>query len=170
MDDHRRERLAKATSSLQSWLDPLTFTDLHRRDVTALLTEQVVLWGRAHRFVIRQQVPSTATRLSRRGHPWPGVLDLACIHASGQNIAIEIDAGNKTWSIQKLAAEAQAGRLAIWVKWGGPVDLTLVPDTIGLVEVRAERTRRGNATLYRRVAHAKYLRTAEDELASAHLA
>jgi len=45
MDDKHRHRLTRATSSLREWLDPLAFTDLHRSDVTALLTEHVVAWA-----------------------------------------------------------------------------------------------------------------------------
>ena len=124
MDDEHRQRLARATRSLSEWLDPLAFTELHRSDVTALLTEHIVNWARSHRFRIRQQMRSTTIQ-GRPGLRAAGaILDLACIHPSGQQSAIELDGDNKVWSIEKLAAEAETGRLAIWVKWGRPANLT----------------------------------------------
>src|SRR5690606_11999449 len=107
MDDDHRQRVTRATRSLQAWLDPLAFTDLHRSDVTALVTEHVVAWARTNGFLIRTQVPSIATRPSSTGQQWRGRLDLACIRPGGQKIAIEIDASNKLWSIHKLTLEAR---------------------------------------------------------------
>jgi hypothetical protein len=110
--------------------------------------------------------PPTATD---HGHPRPTgcargyrLLDLACIHPSGQKIAIEVDGDNNIWSIEKLAAEADTGKLAIWVKWGRPANLILVPDTIGVVEVRAEPTRLGPDLVYSRQAHAFFAREPAD--------
>jgi hypothetical protein len=54
-------------------------------------------------------------------------------------LAIEIDRGTKRQSLDKLIAEAEAGALAIWVRWSGWSSIP-VPPSIGLVELRAVRT------------------------------
>ena len=51
-------------------------------------------------------------------------------------MAVEIDRAGKQWSLDKLAHEAERGAIALWVKWGGPSRL-LVPENVGLVELRA---------------------------------
>src|SRR6476661_8409807 len=137
MDDVRRRQLARATSSLQAWLDRLEFVGLSRQVVTATITAEVVAWAKAHRFDTRQEVEAVAKKRKPYGRNI-GLLDVACTHPSGQQLAIEVDFTNKIWSIEKLAAEADAGKLAIWVKWGGPASLSLIPEKIGVVELHAD--------------------------------
>lgn len=48
---------------------------------------------------------------------------------------------NNLWSVEKLAAEAATGKLAIWMKWGRPVNLIVIPEKVGIVEIRTDRTR-----------------------------
>ncbi|MFG1771735.1 hypothetical protein ACGFIX_19350 [Nocardia salmonicida] len=49
---------------------------------------------------------------------------------------VEIDRANKRWSLDKLVAEADAGNIALWVRWRGAT-LIEVPSTVGLVDIRA---------------------------------
>ncbi|HEY3691113.1 MAG TPA: hypothetical protein VGL46_12540 [Pseudonocardiaceae bacterium] len=49
-------------------------------------------------------------------------------------MAIEIDRDGKTWSLQKLQAEADAGRVALWVRWHGRTQAE-IPDSVGLVDI-----------------------------------
>ena len=53
-------------------------------------------------------------------------------------IAVEIDRGNKQWSLTKLGAEVDAGNIALWVRWKGDTIIP-VPASIGLVDIRATR-------------------------------
>src|SRR5262245_43291463 len=100
MDDRRQEQLARATSSLREWLAQVRFTDLSRSTVTELLTERVVSWGKSHGFEVRTEVEAVATKRKPYGRHI-GLLDVLCVHPSGQQIAVEIDNTNKVWSIEK---------------------------------------------------------------------
>jgi hypothetical protein len=156
MDERRQQSLARATDSLRSWLAPLEFPPLPRAEVTALVTAQIAEWAQSYRFEVTQQVKAIATRRRRYGRTQNGWLDLECRHRSGMTVAIEIDFANKFWSIEKLAAEADAGKLAIWVKWGGPVALSLIPEKIGVVELRADWSKQDGEGRYHREAHASF--------------
>lgn len=41
------------------------------------------------------------------------------------HITIEIDRGNKVWSVTKLIESTEAGSIACWIKWGNPIDKNL---------------------------------------------
>ena len=149
MYDQRRQRLDRATSSLREWLALVTFRDLSRSAVTEHLTAQVVAWAEAHGFEARTEVEAVATKRKPYGRNI-GVLDVLCTHRTGQQVAVEIDHTNKVWSIEKLAAEADNGKLAIWVKWGSPASLSLIPEKVGVVELAAEWTNRAGHVMYSR--------------------
>jgi hypothetical protein len=147
MDDQRQQQLTRATSSLREWLAQIHFVDLSRSAVTELLTDHVAAWGRSHGFDIQTEVEGVATKRKSYGRHI-GLLDVLCTHRSGQQIAVEIDNTNKVWSIEKLAAEADSGKLAIWVKWGAPASLSLIPEKIGVVELAAEWINRAGHVMY----------------------
>src|SRR5689334_13896338 len=90
MDDLKRQQLARATSSLQDWLDRIEFADLSRPVVTATITAEVVAWAKSHRFETRQEAEAVATKRKPYGRN-VGLLDVVCTHPSGQQIAIEVD-------------------------------------------------------------------------------
>ena len=151
IDEDRYRQLVRATDSLQEWLAPLEFTDLSRSAVTEAITAQAVAWAMSHGFVVSQDVEAVATK--RRPHNRHiGLLDIACEHPSGQQLAIEVDFANRVWSVEKLAAEADAGKLALWVKWGGPASLSLIPEKIGVVEINVSWTNKAGHTVYSRQA------------------
>ncbi|MDQ7910204.1 hypothetical protein RB614_37485 [Phytohabitans sp. ZYX-F-186] len=140
MDDHaRHRRLTNATSSLAGWLAPLAF-DLTAAEVTSLLTVEVARWAEQYQFACDREVPSRYTRTSRRGFEWPGLIDIVGRHPNGVKLAIEIDRHTKRRSLDKLIAEAEAGAVAIWVRWFGQSTI-VVPPTVGLVELRVRRVR-----------------------------
>jgi len=126
VDEERYQQLVRATGSLQEWLSPLTFADLSRSAATSLIAEHAMAWARWHGFVVRTEVEAIASRLRPRDHRI-GALAIAGEHPAGRQLAIEIDPVNRIWSIEKLAAEADAGKFAFWIKWGAPVTLSLVP-------------------------------------------
>ena len=49
-------------------------------------------------------------------------------------IAIEIDRGNKTWSIRKLMHAVSQGYVALWIKWGLPVSSD-IPAEIAVINI-----------------------------------
>jgi hypothetical protein len=135
MSTRETDRLKRATESLQRHLDPVEFADLNGPQVTTLIRDLVAVWAQSYGFISDTEKRSLATRTKHTGHRWPGFLNVIGTHPSGLRLAIEIDRTNKAWSIEKLAAEAHQGAVAIWVKWGAPTGLSLIPPTVGVVEL-----------------------------------
>ncbi|AEV86247.1 hypothetical protein ACWT_5230 [Actinoplanes sp. SE50] len=106
--------------ALTAWLERLSFTDLPEAEATARIIDAVVAWGAAQRWRVYRRAPSVV--------PMPpplhgnSVLDVACARPGGAApIAIEVDRLDRQRTVDKLLAEAAAGRVAIWVRWGtGP--------------------------------------------------
>jgi hypothetical protein len=74
-----------------------------------------------------------------------GRIDVFGVHPSGVSVAVEIDRASNQWSIEKLNRQAEQGIVALWVKWGGPSRI-VVPNTIGLIELRARYRRTSDGT------------------------
>ncbi|WP_127937466.1 hypothetical protein [Nonomuraea polychroma] len=126
-------RAQRAGQSLSRWLAPLAFTDWSAARVTSELTRAIVAWGVNHRWRVRCEVPSLAGLPG--AHPdRPGYLDVVCERLDGPPIAIEIDQQDKPWSLRKLLAEAGAGVVPVWVRWGEP-GTRPVPAPVALVEI-----------------------------------
>ncbi|MET0423316.1 MAG: hypothetical protein ABW046_05550 [Actinoplanes sp.] len=109
----------RTAESLAAWLAGLTFADLPENLVTAQLIDAIVAWGESQGWRVYRRAPSVVPLPA----PLKGnsVLDVACARPAGQPIAIEVDRLDRQRTVDKLLAEAAAGRLAIWVRWGaGP--------------------------------------------------
>jgi hypothetical protein len=124
--------------TLQRWLAGLHFTDLTEPQATARIVDAVTAWGESQGWRIYRRAPSV--------FPLPpplkgnSVLDVACARPGGQPIAVEVDRLDRQRTVDKLLAEAAAGRLAIWVRWGaGPFRPPPMP--LHLVTREAARTR-----------------------------
>jgi hypothetical protein len=133
MDDGTR-----TAQSLARWLNSLTFADLSTDQAQARIIDAVAEWGADQGWRVYRRAPSV--------FPLPppltgnSVLDVACARRSGQPIAVEVDRRDRQRTVDKLLAEAAAGRLAIWVRWGtGP--FTAPPMPVHLVTREAARTR-----------------------------
>lgn len=141
-------RSSRAAESLTRWLVPLTFTDWSAPRVTAALTRGVVDWGVAHGWRVRREVPSIAGLPG--SHPdRPGYLDVVCERLGAPPIAVEIDRTDKQWSSRKLLCEADAGAVAVWVRWGSP-RTWIVPHPVALVDIPTTRRRVSGRLLYSR--------------------
>lgn len=141
-------RSTRAAESLTRWLAPLSFTDWSAPRVTSTLTQGVVDWGVAHCWRVRREVPSIAGLPG--AHPdRPGYLDVVCERLDGPPIAIEIDRTDKQWSARKLLCEADAGVVAVWVRWGSP-RTWIVPHPVALVDILTTRRRVSGRLLYSR--------------------
>ena len=79
-----------------------------------------------------------------------GLLDVLCTHSSGRQIAVEIDNTNTVWSIEKLAAEADSGKSAIWVKWGARPGCRSSPEKVGVVELPVAWANQAGHVVYSR--------------------
>ncbi|MBG0562932.1 hypothetical protein [Actinoplanes aureus] len=105
--------------SLAAWLDRLTFADLTADQATARIVDAVADWGAAQGWRVYRRAPSVfPLPPPLRGN---SVLDVACARPGAAPIAIEVDRLDRQRTVDKLLAEAAAGRVAIWVRWGtGP--------------------------------------------------
>jgi hypothetical protein len=124
--------------SLASWLDALTFADLTTEQVTARLHDEVAGWAEARGWRVYRRAPSVfPLPPPLRGH---SVVDVACARPQAQPIVVEVDRLERRRTVDKLLAEAAAGRLAILVRWGsGPFEPPPLP--VHLVTKEAARQR-----------------------------
>lgn len=107
----------RAAVSLAGWLDRLTFADLPTGDVTERIIEAVVAWARGQGWRVYRRARSVLPLpppMSRQ----QSVLDVACARPDGPPVVVEIDHTDRRRTIDKLLAEAAAGRIPIWVRWG----------------------------------------------------
>jgi hypothetical protein len=141
-------RSSRAAESLTKWLGPLTFTDWSAPRVTAALTRGVLDWGAAHGWRVRREVPSIAG-LPGAHSDRPGYLDVVCERLGAPPIAIEIDRTDKQWSSRKLLSEADAGAVAVWVRWGSP-RTWIVPHPVALVDIPTTCRRLAGRLVYSR--------------------
>jgi hypothetical protein len=129
----------RTARSLAAWLDALHFTELTSDQATARILDAVAGWGEAQGWRVYRRAPSV--------FPLPpplqgnSVLDVACARPGAQPLAVEVDRLDRQRTVDKLLAEAAAGRIAVWVRWGaGP--FTAPPLPVHMV-TRAAARRRG---------------------------
>lgn len=108
---------AEVTASLAGWLDLVTFVDLDTDQVTARLIDEVVGWGRGQGWRVYRRAASVVP-LPPPMERQRSVLDVACARMVGPPVVVEIDHTDRRRTVDKLVAEAAAGRIAIWLRWG----------------------------------------------------
>ena len=109
----------RTAQSLADWLDAVHFAELSHDQATARLIDAIAGWAESRAWRVYRRAPSVfPLPPPLRGH---SVLDVACARPAGPPIAIEVDRLDRPRTVDKLLAEAAAGRVAIWVRWGaGP--------------------------------------------------
>ncbi|HLL69734.1 MAG TPA: hypothetical protein VK453_29070 [Micromonosporaceae bacterium] len=123
------ERVAAA---LVDRLAGLTFVDKTADEVTALLIDAAAAWAAEQGWRVYRRAASVLPLPPPYAHQ-RSTVDLACARPHGAPIVIEFDRTNRQRSIDKLLAEAAAGRVAIWVRWNSrriepaPPPIWLVP-------------------------------------------
>ncbi|MEU4423511.1 hypothetical protein AB0F81_23025 [Actinoplanes sp. NPDC024001] len=112
--------------SLAAWLDRLTFADLTAEQATARIVDAIADWADWQGWRVYRRAPSVfPLPPPLRGN---SVLDVACARPGAAPIAIEVDRLDRQRTVDKLLAEAAAGRVAIWVRWGaGPFEPPPLP-------------------------------------------
>ncbi|MEU4619770.1 hypothetical protein AB0G04_07310 [Actinoplanes sp. NPDC023801] len=105
--------------SLTEWLDQLTFAELPEADAAARIADSVQRWAQWQGWRVYRRAPSVfPLPPPLRGN---SVIDVACARPGAPPLAIEIDRTDRQRTVDKLLAEAAAGRVALWVRWGvGP--------------------------------------------------
>jgi hypothetical protein len=127
---------------LTAWLDQLIFADLATDEVTALVIDTVAEWGAGRGWRVYRRAPSVMTLPPplERQH---SVVDVAFARPDGPPLVVEIDHTDRGRTVDKLLAEAQAGRIAIWVRWGtGPFRPPPMPVQMATLEVTRRSGRR----------------------------
>lgn len=127
---------------LTEWLDRLLFADLSTDEVTARVIDAVDAWGAAQGWRVYRRAPSVL-RLPPPMDRQHSVVDVAFARPDGPPLVVEVDHTDRTRTVDKLLAEAQAGRIAIWVRWGtGPFRAPPMPVQLATLEVIRRSGRR----------------------------
>jgi hypothetical protein len=104
-------------ASLAARLDELTFVDLTGDEATARIIDAVAAWADGNGWRVYRRAPSVVT-LPPPMDRQHSVLDVACARPDAPPVVVEVDGTDRRRTVDKLIAEAQAGRVAIWVRWG----------------------------------------------------
>ena len=84
--------------------------------VTRQITDVVLTWALARGWTPR--VEARVEAMTVAGSSKLGYVDVL-VHRPGEpDLAVEIDSGDKPWSVDKLQYVAAAGMQAIWIRWG----------------------------------------------------
>jgi hypothetical protein len=141
----------QVAASLAARISELTFVDQGADEVTALLVEAVAAWGRDQRWRVYRKAPSVLP-LPPPYEKRHSSVDVACARPTGAPIVVEVDRTDRRRTVDKLLAEAEAGRIAIWVRWGTG-GFTAPPPPIRMVTcpVTARRGPVGQGRLFSRL-------------------
>ena len=127
---------------LTGWLDQLIFADLATDEVTARIIDTVAEWGAGQGWRVYRRAPSVMT-LPPPMDRQHSVVDVAFARPDGPPLVVEVDHTDRSRTVDKLLAEAQAGRIAIWVRWGtGPFQAPPMPVQMATLEVTRRSGRR----------------------------
>ena len=140
----------RVAASLAHRLDGLTFVDLTTDQVTARLVDAVAEWATGEGWRVYRRAASVVPLpppLSGR----QSVLDVACARPDRPPVVVEVDHTDRRRTVEKLLAEAEAGRVPIWLRWGVP-GFTAPPAPIRMVTVEVSRRNgpAGHGRLYSR--------------------
>lgn len=124
---------------LEAWLARLTFADLTQDEVTARIIDAVAAWGAEQGWRVYRRAPSVVT-LPPPMDKQHSVLDVALARPGAPPVVVEVDHTDRKRTIEKLCAEAEAGRVAVWVRWG-PGRFTDPPAPIRMVTLPVTRQR-----------------------------
>jgi len=108
--------MTDVAASLAKRIEELTFLDRTADEVTAVLIDTVVEWATAQNWRVYRRARSVV--------PLPpplqgrfSTLDVACARPSGPPVVVEVDRTDRRRTLDKLRAEAGAGRVALWLRW-----------------------------------------------------
>lgn len=120
-------------ASLAGWLGTVPIANQEATAVTETLVNAVAAWGRSKGWRVYLRAPSVLPLPPPFAHRH-SVVDVGCARASAPPVVIEVDRSDRQRTIDKLVAEARAGRVALWVRWGkGP--FVAPPPSVHLVPV-----------------------------------
>ncbi|SCG37604.1 hypothetical protein [Micromonospora humi] len=123
--------------SLAHRLDRLTFEDLSTDQVTTRLVDAVVEWATGEGWRVYRRAASVLP-LPPPMEGRQSVLDVACARPDRPPVVVEVDHTDRRRTVEKLLAEAEAGRIPIWLRWGVP-GFAAPPAPIRMVTVEVSR-------------------------------
>ena len=107
----------RVAGSLAARLGALTFLDRTADDVTDLLIATVAEWATGQGWRVYRRARSVVPLPPPYENRF-STLDVACARPAGPPVVIEVDRTDRRRTVEKLLAEAAAGRVAVWVRWG----------------------------------------------------
>jgi hypothetical protein len=116
----------------------LTFAGLTQDEVTGRIIDEVAAWGSAQGWRVYRRAPSVV-RLPPPMDKQHSVVDVALARPAAPPIVVEVDHTDRRRTVDKLLAEAGAGRVAVWVRWG-PGRIAEPPAPIHLVALPVTRS------------------------------
>ncbi len=103
----------------------------NRNKGTELLTSSIESFALNEGFECEKEV---FLGLKRKTDGHKGLIDIVIRRPNGIRYAIEIDSGNKKWSIEKLLYAHKIGYVPIWVRWCAKIDIQ-IPAIINLIDL-----------------------------------
>jgi hypothetical protein len=140
----------RVAASLAEWFERLTFADLTTDEVTARVIDSVVAWADGQGWRVYRRAASVMSLPPPYSQRY-SVLDVACARPVGPPIVIEVDRAYRRRTVDKLLAEAERGRIPIWVRWGTRrSEAPLPPVRIVTCAVTSRRGLAGTVSLHSR--------------------
>jgi hypothetical protein len=136
---------------VQGIADNLLCREMNTKTFTRALTKGLCTLIADRMGKARTEYKLDITRTLKSGKEYSGYIDIFANFPDNSKLAIEIDRGNKLWSLEKLAFSADVLQAqAIWIRWRGEIkvqsigavrfiDLTLIGNHVQ--RICAARTR-----------------------------
>jgi hypothetical protein len=132
----RAQESHRVAASLADRIATLTFADRPAEEVTALIVDSIAAWAADNGWRVYRGAASVLPLPPPFQHR-RSTLDIAIARPSGAPVVVEVDQTDRRRTVEKLLAEAAAGRIAIWVRWGlsgfvpppSPVAMVTLPVT-----------------------------------------
>lgn len=115
-------------AELRSYASLIHLSTLGRAQGTQGLIQFLRSWARSRSLFCELEVNLGATRVLRSGYLYRGYLDIVI----DRWLAIEVDSGNKRWSLTKLEDAQRRGYVPVWIRWRSPQKLH-VPSSVRLI-------------------------------------
>ncbi|BCJ65810.1 hypothetical protein GCM10009779_01500 [Polymorphospora rubra] len=110
----------QVVASLTGRLHQLSFVDITADRVTARVIEAVADWAAGQGWRVYRRARSVLPLPAPMSGQF-SIIDVACARPDAPPVVVEVDRTDRARTAEKLVAEAAAGRVAIWVRWGtGP--------------------------------------------------
>ncbi|MFK3980494.1 hypothetical protein ACI2K4_08955 [Micromonospora sp. NPDC050397] len=138
-------------ASLAERIDALLFLDRSQEQVTELLVDEIADWAAGRGWRVYRRAASVLPLPPPYAHR-QSFLDVACARPDGPPLAIEVDRSDRRRSVEKLLAEAGAGRVPVWIRWGTrAIEPPPAPIRLVTCPVTARRGPDPKARLYSRL-------------------